>query len=247
MLDHLVALIVAVVFPADAYRWFGKFRRRLAAEGDPVAVSSMRMGAWKKTIVVQWALTAGALAVWLGAGRPLGALGLEAEWHWRLGVGVLVVAIVTALLSAQNRALEKSAEERRKVADQLFSMRDFLPRGDRERVVFTGVALTAGICEEILYRGFITQYLDAFLPYWAAGVVATLAFALAHLYQGRAGAMRAGFTGAVLALLTWGSGSLVPAILLHVLIDVFGGRAAEMAIREVDDPRLPPANVQMGS
>ncbi len=52
----------------------------------------------------------------------------------------------------------------------------------------------------------------------AAGV--TVVFALAHVYQGMVGVLGAALLGAILAALVLSSESLLPAIVLHLLVDV---------------------------
>lgn len=52
------------------------------------------------------------------------------------------------------------------------------------------VCITAGICEEVVYRGFLMQYFHT-LPFhlslaWAM-VASSVIFGIAHLYQGVAG------------------------------------------------------------
>ncbi len=72
-------------------------------------------------------------------------------------------------------------------------MRALLPQTATEKRWFDAVSVTAGICEEIIYRGFLFAYFAAWLPGAAAGVVIVLAglvFGLGHLYQGAAGIVK---------------------------------------------------------
>ena len=91
------------------------------------------------------------------------------------------------------------------------------------RRMFALLALTAGICEELLYRGFGLAALR-----WAAPgignaaliVVTAAAFGLAHLYQGRMGVALTGLVGAYFAWIAISTGSLVPVMVLHALLDL---------------------------
>jgi membrane protease YdiL (CAAX protease family) len=82
------------------------------------------------------------------------------------------------------------------------------------------LAPTAALCEEFLYRGFLlaqlTQWLRSGAWAWAAS---SLAFGLAHVYQGWNGMARASLLGALLAYPVIHSGSLYPSMLAHGLID----------------------------
>jgi membrane protease YdiL (CAAX protease family) len=103
-------------------------------------------------------------------------------------------------------------------------MRHLIPQSRSERVTFVGVALTAGICEEIVFRGFLFMALT-----YASGsvLVASLAsatvFGVVHAYQSSAGVVRAMLMGMVLTLPVLRTGSIYPAIAAHVLIDLIGG------------------------
>jgi membrane protease YdiL (CAAX protease family) len=100
-----------------------------------------------------------------------------------------------------------------------------LPETAAERFAFVLLSLTAGICEESLYRGFLIRYLHDFapaLPLLLTVAAAALLFGLAHLYQGRAALFRTGIAGLAFGLLFVVTGSLIPCILLHALIDLQG-------------------------
>ncbi|HEY9476397.1 MAG TPA: GNAT family N-acetyltransferase, partial [Mycobacteriales bacterium] len=98
-----------------------------------------------------------------------------------------------------------------------------LPRTTRERQVFVWLALTAGVCEEVLYRGFLLAVVAALAPGlrpWGSVAVAGLAFGVAHAYQGAAGVVATGILGGCLTILYLGSGSLLLPVLYHVLVDL---------------------------
>jgi membrane protease YdiL (CAAX protease family) len=82
------------------------------------------------------------------------------------------------------------------------------------------LAPTAALCEEFLYRGFLLAQLTQWLRSGAwAWVVSSLAFGLAHIYQGWNGIARASLLGALLAYPVIHFGSLYPSMLAHGLID----------------------------
>ena len=75
----------------------------------------------------------------------------------------------------------------------------------------------AAIAEEMMYRGVLqhwalVQFRD---PLVSLFVVCTV-FAVVHLYQGVSFTMTAGFLGMCAAVMTYWSGSLIPALILHL-------------------------------
>lgn len=106
------------------------------------------------------------------------------------------------------------------------SLRFLAPVSPRERYWWVLVSLSAGICEELLFRGFLLQYLRGHLDggpsmgLVLAWLVSSVAFGFGHIYQGWAGVCRttvAGLAFGALAILT---GNLALPILLHFLIDL---------------------------
>jgi membrane protease YdiL (CAAX protease family) len=87
------------------------------------------------------------------------------------------------------------------------------------------------VCEEILYRGYLGFYLGRFMPLPLVAVVASVFFGLAHLYQG-SNAWRTLIAGALLWATYLATGSIVPGMVLHALIDVRSGRALRRAFAE---------------
>lgn len=103
------------------------------------------------------------------------------------------------------------------------------PHSRTERRLAGAAAVTAGVCEELLYRAFLVAAGIALgLPLWAAAVAAVLLYAVAHLYQGWWGLVGPGAMGALLMVLYLGTGSLLVPVLLHIALDLrhflFAGR-----------------------
>jgi len=96
-----------------------------------------------------------------------------------------------------------------------------IPRTRREKAWSLLLLVpTAGLCEEFLYRGLLLAQINQWLRsgVWACAV-SSLAFGLAHAYQGWSGMVRASLLGALLAYPVIHFGSLYPSMLAHGLID----------------------------
>ncbi len=99
----------------------------------------------------------------------------------------------------------------------------FFPVTWTERRWFSFVCVTAGICEEVLFRGFLLHYLNA--GPWAlnltlALVLAGVIFGLQHLYQGPAGAASTAVMALLFSLLFLLTGNLMLPIILHAVTDL---------------------------
>lgn len=107
-----------------------------------------------------------------------------------------------------------------------------MPRTRAELIWFAGLGLTAGCCEEFLYRGYLVWALAPRLGWWGAAAASVPLFALLHGYQGVGGVVRTGVAGALFTLVVALTGSLWPAIALHATVDVGSGIVAWLALRE---------------
>ena len=99
-----------------------------------------------------------------------------------------------------------------------------LPKTGREKFVFVFLSLSAGLGEELAYRGFLIPALAiVFGTAWGAVLLSSLVFGILHSYQGWLGMARTALLGMVLAVSFVVTGSLWPAILAHALLDVLVG------------------------
>jgi membrane protease YdiL (CAAX protease family) len=159
-------------------------------------------------------------------------LGLRAPSGAGFWISLALAAAVAAALVLQLRAVERSEELRREVRPSLGGTLVLLPRTAEEGRTFAALSLTAGLCEELLYRGWLIGWLAPFTGMPAAAVLSTAAFGAAHLYGGRSLALRATAMGAVLCALFLLSGSLWVSILLHAFVDWNMGQLAVAAFRD---------------
>ncbi|WP_231687023.1 CPBP family intramembrane glutamic endopeptidase [Bacillus sp. JCM 19034] len=99
---------------------------------------------------------------------------------------------------------------------------EILPITKKERKLWTYVSLTAGVTEEIIYRGFLI-FAFAFIfqdfSIWVIISLASLLFGLAHTYQGVMGVLRTTIIGMIFSILYLSLGSIFPLIILHFVID----------------------------
>jgi CAAX protease family protein len=99
-----------------------------------------------------------------------------------------------------------------------------IPRTPRERLAFIGLALSAGVGEEFAYRSFLVPALTyASGSMWFSAAIAAVAFGMVHGYQGMSGVARSAGLGFILAIPLVITGSVLPAMAAHALIDLAGG------------------------
>jgi membrane protease YdiL (CAAX protease family) len=219
LVDHILFVIIAVGLPITS---FVNMRFRLGRLPLP-DLPAARMRAYQGVIVTQWVLVAAVLISWWVRRRAPGELGLTASAGWlSLAAGVFVVAAVV-LLVTQGRSLIDAPEYHERVRKRLLGIWRLLPASREQWRLFIAVSITAGVCEEILFRGFAIRYLSTWFSVPVAAVIASLAFGLGHTYQGPRGILITAALGGLLAAIYLLGGTLWPAMLLHAAIDANAG------------------------
>lgn len=228
ILDVLYVALFAVAVPLWDYLVFWPaFHRRAQAEPERA-----RRRLWQQGIVLAWLLVAAGSVLWTSQARPWTSLGFALPAGWRLfaAIGLLLLLATYHVLAAAT--LARSVEARASLRQQIGELGAMMPHTRPEFLWFCGVSLTAGFCEEFLFRGYLVWVFSAWLGWWGAAALSLTIFALAHLYQGWSGALRTAMVGALYTLAVAALGSLWPAIALHALVDLGSGAMAWLALRQ---------------
>lgn len=215
--QHALAVLLVIAYPA--WDWFDT--RKLRAGRDPGA----KLRYYRKTIFLEWCAT---IAVLWAAGTKIG--GLRVQRPRLAGPALLLVRaaeaalviLVLAVLLPYARAL-RHASVRRKMMSRYARLAFMLPRTGVEFRWYAALGVTAGICEEAIYRGFLIRYFAAGPWHWgwtAAVAISTAAFAAGHLYQGVQGLISGAVAGLIFAGLFLWSGNLLLPMAVHMAIDL---------------------------
>ena len=214
LLDLLYVALFAVVLPLWGYlvSW-PAFDRQLQA--DPARA---RKRLWIGAIGYPWALVAVGAALWIANDRSWTSLGFSVPDGWRLWVSVGLVLLIVVYNVYSAAAVARDPEARASVRQQFFGkLADVMPHTRTELYWFGGVSLTAGFCEEFLYRGYFIWALAPWLGWWGAAALSVALFASGHAYQGWNGVLRTGIVGTLFTLVVAIFNSLWPAIVLHAV------------------------------
>lgn len=176
-----------------------------------------RLDLYLSAVFSQWLLVVVGLGVVYGIERKVFVKGFAEmpvlpflEW----GIGIAVTALLALILVIW-------CERRGWLPSEPDLVYRLMPTTIQERVwAVLIVSPTAAFCEEFLFRGYLlTQFDDWLHSLMWAWIVSSVAFGLAHFYQGWSGMIRAGLLGALLAYPVVRWGNLYPAMLAHWLID----------------------------
>lgn len=182
-----------------------------------------RLEFYRAAIIGQWVLAPAAIVATFRDGPSAAATGLVLP---RASAETLAIIVIISLLILSQSPVVPAVRARMRRSTHarrlLHPVRNLLPRTEPERRRWVAVALTAGFCEELLFRGFLFYYLQAHwgASLYAAVVVSTLIFALSHWYQGTGNVVRVSVVGLLLGIAYATTGSLFFPVVLHILLDL---------------------------
>ena len=214
----LIFFVLGVIVP-----WRGRKRlQQLLAK--PRVDASERLSLYWSTIAFQW--IAAAFVAWRARVHGLTAqqLGFVKPPVWLIVVTVCGAMLIVSLQWLNLRRMGRSASSLR--GPLLALAERILPQSSRELVLFLVLAVTAGFCEEFLYRGFAMAVMGrSGLPTAVVILLSSVLFGLAHLYQGRAGFVSTTVLGLLFGFSRTALGSLLPVVIWHAGVDVVAGVA----------------------
>ena len=135
-----------------------------------------------------------------------------------LGIAVLFLIISNLVLKLISHLLKAAPNA---------AIIGLLPHTPSEIAVFSLLTVTAGICEEMIFRGYLQRQFSVFFRSTAAGVaVQAIMFGASHGYQGPKFMLIIVVYGVLFGLLAQSRRSLRPGMFAHFLQDLTIGIAA---------------------
>ena len=205
------ALFLLVVGGIAAW---GAHRHGLPAFGASRATGYLFTMAW------EWLLFA--LAAWgirLGGGSIQDVMGgswtTAKDFGRDLGIGVLFLVGSNIALAGLQAILRPGFNP---------NVARLLPRSTTEIALWTLLSLSAGICEEFIFRGYLQKQLHGWLKNATAAVlIQGIIFGAAHAYQGLKLVLTIVVLGSLIGWLAQWRKSTRPGMISHFLQDAMGG------------------------
>ncbi|WML55962.1 CPBP family intramembrane glutamic endopeptidase [Neobacillus sp. PS2-9] len=228
----LVILFTLTYEPILGYINFQKFKRKVKTDDKE------RIKFYKNSINSLWVPTLFILSLVGFTDLSLEQIGLtsislntEILGKWVIYSAIIVgiifgLAILIFIIGYRFNSKIKNSMDKMKKEESAKNQFDvMMPVTKQEKKLWTLVSLTAGITEEIIYRGlmiFALSYLLPGLSIWFILIFSSILFGLAHTYQGVKGVVRTTLIGLWFSIVYIGIGSIIPLILFHALVDYFG-------------------------
>jgi len=194
----------------------------LQSQGPPGTAPASHVPLYLGAMAFEWLLFWATLRGLRAAGTPVRTL---------LGDGSLVRGIVLGLLAwplvilvgmaakwaLAHAGLDVDADTARTVAR-------VGPHGAVEIVLWVLVSLSAGICEEFVFRGYLMRQFAAWFKSWPLGLLmSAIVFGIGHAYQGIGPVLTIVVHGISFGLVALLTRRLVPGMTAHAVEDIVAG------------------------
>lgn len=129
------------------------------------------------------------------------------------------VYLVYSLIALRINAIQKKSIKQ-KIPEEIKTL---LPITKKEKHIWILTAFTAGICEEVLFRGVLIYMLSDLFPNlhnFIILLIAALIFGIGHIYQGLTEAIKPMILGLIFGFIYISFGTIIPGIVLHVMQDL---------------------------
>ena len=210
-------ILVAILLAIAAY---GVYGQQMAAKASPAATRGSLLPLYLTLLVAEWALVRYVMVGLRKGATPFREL-LGRRWTgWKdvLRDVALALAVFAIWTAGSSFVDQLSHVETPKAVENM------LPRGGAEIAVWILLSLSAGFCEEVVYRGYLQRQLQALTGSGLAAVaLQAVIFGVSHGYQGVRNVLFITVYGALFGALALWRRSLKPGMILHAWTDIFGG------------------------
>jgi len=173
---------------------------------------------WIKNATTYWGITLAFLIILLLFGISLYDIGFRGisltQNSWLTAIALVLGGFYTIVLVI-HMLMQKYNKDEPEVSQY--------SRTKRGRLAMLYTAATAGVCEEVIYRGllfFLLQSVFQNIPTSLVLIVSSAIFGCVHVYQGVSGIVRTTVIGLIYGLLFLATDSLILPIFLHFLADI---------------------------
>lgn len=212
-------IFLAVAAALTVLGLWGQFAARGTGGGAAAPPAVNHLTLYLSVLAAEWGLF-----VYCRAGLRTGGSSVgEVVGRWRGGRSLVVDLGVAAALwlawIATQRLWNAAVPQ-----EHATSVQTLLSRTPLEAVVWVALSLSAAICEEFSFRGYLQRQFAAWMARpWAAVLGQAVVFGAVHAYQGWQAAAKAAIFGLMTGAVALWRGNLRAGIAAHAITDIVAG------------------------
>jgi membrane protease YdiL (CAAX protease family) len=209
---HVLALFIGMIYPAYFLFTYKKTSRRLKNDDH------YRLVDYKQTIFIFWMVTLLIIGnAFFGKSMPL-------DFYPTFNtVGIVLASIILLFIGLQIVTSKVSTREKAEsIIEKMKDSYHYLPKSRHEFIWFNLLSLSAGVCEEIIFRLFMFSYLLETTNVATAFILTNIIFAITHIGSGKQNMIGAFILGLLFTAIYYFT-NIWLAMILHTAIDISTG------------------------
>lgn len=208
----ILAGLIGTVYPLYFVLTYRKVNNNIKTDGK------FRLADYKNTIFIFWLATGLILLHSFLAGN----LSLDFYPHFNT-TGIILSTLVAAFIVLQAKQSKITAETAPLLRAKMQDIYPYLPKTQKELRWFSWLSISAGICEEIIFRLFLFTFLLQHTHISIAFVLTNIIFAITHIGSGKQNLLTSFIIGFLFSTIYYFTDNIWIAIILHAAIDINAG------------------------
>ncbi|NNK89349.1 MAG: CPBP family intramembrane metalloprotease [Saprospiraceae bacterium] len=224
--DHILFLIIGILLPSISI---------YSSQGNTKNIELNRKEKCQVYLgnsLILFILAILVLANWYFLDRPFSDIGIRNPQDSKNGLSIILLILFIGLYLADTFFSLFPQSRKHKTIEKWKKRSYILPVSKQEFYCFIVLSVSAGVCEEIMFRGFLITYLynllgTSKLTIYIAVFVPAFLFGIAHAYQGTHAVIKVVLMAVIFGFVYVLSGSIIWLIIIHILVDIIGGILAK--------------------
>lgn len=201
----LLAAYTVLIEPFLRTNFYRMLKRQLNVE------AGARILYYRTQVLWEWSWVVVLAVILIPITDPLTWIGLTLPDP----IGWLILAVLLIGIGLSTFLLQRNPRSLAALQRSLESTSVILPTTPTERKWYASTAITAGICEELLYRGFLIHFIYITFPgmdFLFLAIISGIIYGLSRAYQGLKGILQTSLMGFSFAIIYFLSGNLISAL-----------------------------------
>lgn len=209
---YIITILGAVLYPLYAALFSKQIKEKMSELSDAL------WQAYRSMIITQWLLGLPVIIALAVYPPGLGFIGLQFLTDPLAFAGLLLIPMLWLITQPK---LPIPGRIKRQANKKMKEFGFILPGNRKDYQWSMVMSFTAGICEEILFRGLLFQLLYQYIPLIPAMILANLFFSLGHVSTGLKNLLWTFILGILWSVAYYFTGSLWLPILCHIIVDMY--------------------------
>ncbi|HOY11555.1 MAG TPA: CPBP family intramembrane metalloprotease [Saprospiraceae bacterium] len=221
-LDHILFIVVGILIPILSLLSSSK---NMAIEGEEVKMDlPPKKHLYYSNGLMLWIGAVLVITSWNITTKPWADLGIN--WPVFSTLSIYLILALLAIYLIDTAVSTYQYQKGKKIDDE--EMLNIMPQNWTEYSHFIFLAVSAGVCEEIVFRGFLINYMREVLPSSPYNLIMSIIipgmiFSISHFYQGFLNVFKIFSLSILFGAIFVLTKSLLIVAILHAMVDLISG------------------------